>query len=237
LAAELNIAIAFTGGLVSFFSPCILPLVPAFFASLVGQIHSLEHKQNQSSFLPRRKLLALTLAFILGFSLVFILMGLSLGFVGSFFLLHRILLTRFGGAIVMALGLQQLGLFKLPFLQRSLTFKPKVEATKNFAGLFLLGIIFSLGWSPCVGPILAGILLMGMGAGDPYTAALYLFAYSMGMALPFLVISFFLDSFLERRRELMGYLPLFSRISAVLLIFLGIILISGLFLSISAVFS
>lgn len=224
---DLNLFIAFGGGLLSFFSPCVLPLVPAFLSSL-GTAASPEPETPGTRF----KLVWLTLFFIAGFSTVFILMGLSLGVMGTFLIRYRLAFSRLGGAVIVIFGLSQLGLINFSFLQRSWAPGVSFTSSRGAARLFLMGLIFSLGWSPCVGPILAGILFLAAGAGSYQRAVFYLIAYSGGLALPFLLISIFVDRLLVKLRSIYSAGPWpgrISRINGALLIAVGAVLISGKF--------
>ena len=221
---DLNLFIAFGGGLLSFFSPCVLPLVPAFLGSL-GTAASPEPETPGIRF----KFIWLTLFFIAGFSTVFILMGLSLGIIGTILIRYRLVFSRLGGAVIIIFGLSQLGLIKFSFLQRSWSPGVGFSSFKGVARLFLMGFIFSLGWSPCVGPILAGILFLAAGAGNYQQAVLYLIAYSAGLAIPFLLISIFIDQLLIKLRSLYSTGPWLGRINGALLIAVGAVLISGKF--------
>ncbi len=221
---DVNALIAFGGGLVSFFSPCVLPLIPAYLGSLGAVTYP--GQRNQAG---RLKPVWLSLAFVAGFSAVFILMGLSLGMVGTFLVQHRLIFSRLGGVAILLFGLSQLGVIKLSFFQRSWAPGLNLSASKGAAKLFLMGVIFSLGWSPCVGPILAGILFLAIGAGNYQQAVFYLIAYSAGLALPFLLISIFVDSLLVKLHSVYGYWPWLGRLNGALLIVLGAILIGGRF--------
>ena len=228
---DLNTGIAFAAGLISFFSPCVLPLVPAYLASMGARI-GVEKGQDE---VIKGRVFLMTLAFILGFTVVFILLGVSFGLIGNFLYAYRVLLNRIGGIVVFAFGLKQLGVLRISFLERSFGGIWKAPSSRGFFSLFILGMIFSLGWSPCAGPVLASILVLAMGTGSPSTAAFYLFAYSMGLALPFIMMAFFWERILVRIKKLHRYLPLFTVISAVLLIILGVMLFSGLFLKVAAI--
>ncbi len=219
---DLSALIAFGGGLVSFFSPCVLPLIPAYLGSL-GTLTCLDQKNRAERF----KSVWLSLAFIAGFSAVFILLGLSIGIVGKFLIRHRLLFSRLGGIIIFLFGLSQLGIIRFSLFQRSWAPGLNLSAFRGAAKLFLMGIIFSLGWSPCVGPILAGILFLAIGAGNYQQAAIYMIAYSAGLALPFLLISIFYNSLLSRFRSAYGFWPWLGRLNGILLLVLGVTLISG----------
>ncbi|MDO9574620.1 MAG: cytochrome c biogenesis protein CcdA, partial [Candidatus Contubernalis sp.] len=172
---DLNILIAFSAGILSFFSPCVLPLIPVYLASMGARAFQGE---GSSKDLPSRgRALLVSLSFVLGFTLVFVIMGASIGFLGRAFLEYRQVLYRIGGLLVILLGLKQLGLLKVSFLEGSWKISGSTGRTSGLIGAFALGAIFSIGWSPCVGPVLAGILLLSLVAPSPFTAAGYLFIY------------------------------------------------------------
>jgi cytochrome c-type biogenesis protein len=225
---DLNTIIAFSAGLISFFSPCVLPLIPAYLASMGAQLYDKEPGLKS-------RMLVMSLSFVLGFTIVFITMGVSAGLLGSLLLEYRETLYRLGGVIVIFLGLRQLGIFNLPFLEHSWSVVSRAPVTRGVFSSFLMGAIFSLAWSPCAGPVLAGILLLAMGAGSSYTAAFYLFAYSMGLAVPFIAMAAFWNIFSGRLTKLNRFLFLFTRLSAIFLLFLGFMLFSSLFLKITSI--
>ncbi len=224
---DLNYPIAFGAGILSFFSPCVLPLIPVYLGAIGALGFSGEGSEQQWS--RKEGAMPVALAFILGFSTVFVILGLSVGSLGYLLLEYRESLYRLGGVVVVFFGLKQLGLLKLPFLERGWGLRLKTPFGSGVAGSFLMGAIFSLGWSPCVGPILASILLLAMGTGEPSVAAVYLLIYSAGLAIPFLLLAFFLEKISTRFRGLYSYMPLITKISGVLLLVFGILLIGGLF--------
>lgn len=234
--ADLNLAIAFGAGLVSFFSPCVLPLIPAYLGSM-GALAFPDRDAGEEEIRATGKAVSFTAAFVLGFSLIFILLGISAGLAGGLVMEYRDVLFRIGGAVVILFGLQQLGLLRIGFLERSLKGSGGVPKKTGFLSSFIMGSLFSLGWTPCVGPVLASILLLAMGTGSPVSAGYYLVAYSLGMAVPFMVIALFLEKFMQKRKSFNRYLPLISRISGILLLLVGFLLISGLFLRFASIVS
>ncbi len=223
---ELNILIAFSAGVLSFFSPCVLPLIPVYLASMGAWAFPGEGSSDGT--LSRGRALFVSLSFILGFTLVFVIMGASIGLLGRVFLEYRQVLYRLGGLLVIFLGLKQLGLLKVAFLERSWKVSGKAGGASGLMGAFLLGAVFSIGWSPCVGPVLAGILLLSLTAPGLFTAAGYLFVYSMGMAVPFLIIALFLEGITGKLQKLNSYLPYFNLAGGILLLIIGGLLVSGL---------
>jgi cytochrome c-type biogenesis protein len=223
---NLSVFLAFAAGLLSFLSPCVLPLIPSYLCFLGGI------SQDTGT---RRRLLSGTLSFIGGFTVVFV--GLSFRFSSVFFFLGGF--TRYinwaAGAIVILLGLNIIAGF-LPFLGREFRFhikqSPGGRTGKRLARLgwaFLTGAAFGAGWTPCVGPILGSILLLAGQSGKTGLAVLYLASYSLGLGLPFLGAALFFDRFLVYTAKLRARLPMIQRISGVLLIGIGILIIFGRF--------
>ena len=234
MEADLNIFIAFTAGVLSFFSPCVLPLLPAYLGAL-GALAIPGGKIKGGDLPGRNRLLLLALAFICGFALIFIAMGLAVGLLGRVLLQHRELIYRLGGLVIIFFALVQLDLLKISYFQRSWRFASRAPAAGGFVGAMIMGAVFSAGWSPCVGPVLGGILLLAMVAATPLQAAFYLVAYTAGMAVPFFLVALFLEGFMRKRGKLNRYLPLFARLGGILLLLLGISLVSGLFQRLTAI--
>ncbi len=180
---ELNISVALLAGLVSFLSPCVLPIIPGFLAYLAGS--SLGDAARH-----RREIFLNSAAFVLGFSVVFATLGVLLNTVLEAVAYDaQTWLARIGGIIIIFFGLYLVGLIKLPFLERE--YKPHVNVTikSRYATSFLFGLAFAAGWTPCVGAVLGGIL--GLAAREPGSAFTLLFAYSLGLGLPFLGVGLF----------------------------------------------
>ena len=232
--ADLNILIAFSAGLLSFFSPCVLPLLPAYLGALGALAFPGSGETKENAHPGRKRVMLLALAFVGGFAVIFISMGLAAGFLGQALLVHRELIYRIGGIIVILFGLVQLGVFRLSILERSWRLRDRAPAVSGFFSAFIMGAIFSAGWSPCVGPVLGGILFLAMATASPLQAAIYLVAYTVGMAVPFLLVAFFMEGFMAKRKNINKYLPILSRLSGLLLLALGILLVSGLFLRLTA---
>jgi cytochrome c-type biogenesis protein len=236
---EVSILLAFAGGLFSFLSPCVLPLIPSYLFFLGGigldtetgkpgssgkHAFALQETGSGSVFAHRR-LITVTVIFILGFSMVFVVMSLLLS--GTFLLMGRV--TRYiniaAGIIVIILGLNVIFNF-LGFLNYEKRFHP-TKHPKGFVGAFLTGLAFGAGWTPCVGPILGSILLMAGQNGRMGQAALYLAFYSTGLGLPFLGAAFFFDRFFKHAEKLRVHLPLIQRISGFFLISIGLFMLLG----------
>ena len=182
---DVNIFIAFGAGLLSFISPCVLPLYPAFLSYITGM--SIEEiNTNQKSF--NKKSLIHTIAFLVGFSLVFIVIGFSTNFVSEFLIRHNQLIRQLGAILIIFFGLVIIGVLNFKFLMKDkrISFKNRPS---GFIGSFLIGLAFSLGWTPCMGPILAMVITLA--ADDPERAIVLMTSYALGFAVPFLVLSFF----------------------------------------------
>ena len=232
--ADLNILIAFSAGILSFFSPCILPLLPAYLGALGALAFPVSEGERKGS--PVRMLvMLLALAFIGGFAVIFISMGLAAGLLGQTLLAHRELIYRLGGIVVIFFGLAQLGVMRFSFLERTWRMRARAPAVGGFFSAFIMGAVFSAGWSPCVGPVLGSILFLAMATASPLQASVYLIAYTAGMAVPFLLVALFMEKFMSKRKSINRYLPLLNRLSGVLLIILGILLVSGLFLRLTSI--
>ncbi len=228
----LNVATAFLAGLVSFVSPCVLPLIPAYLCFLTGS--SLEELKVQRDAATRRRVLAHALAFIAGFTAIFMLIGLSASAVGSAFAEQKMLIARIGGAVILVLGLNMLGVFKIPFLMMDKRVRVQ-SANRSLAASFMVGIGFAAGWSPCIGPILSGIILL---ASQEHVAqaAFLLFVYSMGLAVPFFVTAAAIVPALSALNRIKRFLPAIEAGAGAVLVAAGIVLITGSFTRIAGLF-
>jgi cytochrome c-type biogenesis protein len=213
---------AFFAGLLSFFSPCILPLIPAYFTLITG--FSLDELTGEDTQGIRRKVIISTVAYILGFSTVFIIMGASASFVGQLIQNYQSSIRIVGGHIICILGFHLIGVIRIS----GLDFEKRVHIHQkpiHFMGTFVIGMAFGAGWSPCIGPILGSIFILAANQNSVGQGILLLTLYSAGLALPFLFISFSIQSllsWLSRTRHLIKYV---NTISGSLLIIIGILLI------------
>ncbi len=219
---------AFIAGLLTFLAPCTLPLVPGYLGFISGT--SLEDlKSPLTAPSARRKIFLNGLFFIAGFSAVFILMGTLVGVVGAAFLVpYRIWLSRIGGIFVIIFGLFMLNVLKLPFLAREAKFHtPGIFERGQPLNSLILGSAFAFGWTPCVGPILGSILLIASTSTTALQGAAFLTIFSAGLAVPFLLIAAGIGSASHYIEKLAPYLKFVSVIGGILLIFLGILLLTG----------
>jgi cytochrome c-type biogenesis protein len=219
---EVSFVVAFAAGFLSFFSPCIIPLLPAYLTYLGGSAAA----TGRAGELDRYFLAGRAALFIAGFSLIFILLGASAGGVGSLFQLYRPLFNRIGGILIIIFGLQVVGIVRLPFLNQEKKWHFNTR-TPGAVSSFLLGMAFALGWTPCIGPVLASILIYAGSQATFFQGMLLLGFYSLGMALPFMVVALALGPVARLLRQLSRYLPIISMVSGIILIIMGLLVFFG----------
>ncbi|GGG85785.1 cytochrome c biogenesis CcdA family protein [Paenibacillus radicis (ex Gao et al. 2016)] len=216
----------FAAGLLSFFAPCILPLLPVYVAYLSGTGASSANSEttNSGSFRLRPRLIIRTLLFVLGLSTVFIFLGFGFGTIGTVITSSRFIAVC--GAIVILFGIYQTGWIKLSFLEREKKISSDRITKKGYIGAFLLGLTFSFGWTPCIGPVLAAILSIAAGEGSPAYGGFLMLIYTLGLAIPFLLMSVFSDFILTRIRRLYKFMGVIKVVSGCILILMGILLMT-----------
>ncbi|MFH1562399.1 MAG: cytochrome c biogenesis protein CcdA [Nitrospirota bacterium] len=219
---NISIFIAFGAGLLSFLSPCVLPLIPAYISFISGlSIDELKRAEK-----PYAGILIGTILFILGFSCVFVALGAGATYISSFMFAHTQTLRLVLGIIVIIFGLHLLGLFNLKFLQ----YEKRVHLKKrpaNILGSFFIGVAFAFGWTPCIGPILGSILGYAATKESVWQGILLLSAYSLGLGIPFLLTGIAIGSFLTFFSKISRYFKVISVVSGLLLIGVGILIIIG----------
>lgn len=213
---------AFIAGLLSFFSPCVLPLIPAYFTFISG--FSLEELTTLKGKDVRKKVMMSTCSYVLGFSLIFILMGASASYLGN--LLYRYVdYIRIGGGImIIILGVHLTGFFRV----RALDFEKRLHLEKkplHFFGTFLVGMAFAAGWSPCIGPLLGSILIIASSKETVLQGITLLGLYSAGLAIPFLILSSFVNLLLFFIKKAVKALKYLNPAAGVLLVLIGVMLI------------
>lgn len=216
----------FGAGLLSFFAPCILPLLPVYVSYLSGSIADGTNQgvADTSSFRFRSSFIMRTLLFVLGLSVIFILLGFGSGILGNIISSPRFIAIC--GAIVVLFGIYQTGLIKLSWLEREKKLSTKRVTQGGFIGAFLLGLTFSFGWTPCIGPVLAGILSIAAGEGSPAYGGFLMFLYTLGLAIPFLVMSVFSEYLVKRIRRLYRFMGGIKIVSGCMLIVMGLLLMT-----------
>jgi len=215
---------AFIAGVISFLSPCVLPLVPAYVSFIAGE--SLETLTDEAQRRTRATALLLSLLFVLGFSTVFILLGASATAVGELLFQVRGTLEMVAGIIVIAFGLVMMGLFRLPVLQRDLRFHLDMPGGRPVAA-YVLGAAFGFGWTPCIGPILGGILTIAA-VSDTVSGGMALLAiYSLGLGVPFLLAAAFTGTFLRHMRGMGRFGRRLQIAAGAVLVLMGVAMVTG----------
>lgn len=219
--ASLGIFIAFGAGLLSFLSPCVLPLVPSYVSFITGM--NLEDLQRS-----RRTTLIHAALFVLGFSLIFLALGAGATMFGQLMIRYRDVISRVGGVLIIIFGLYLLGVFNLAFLMKD-TRLHLANKPLGYFGTVVVGIAFGAGWSPCIGPILGAILTMAANEADLGRGLTLLAAYSMGLAVPFMAAALMVDRFLATFAKLRQYMVWVNRTAGALLILVGVLMVTNRF--------
>lgn len=213
-AADLTVWLVFGAGFLSFISPCCLPLYPSFLSYITGV--SVKDLKEGRGLLQKQALLH-TLFFIIGFSIIFIALGLSASFIGNFFSERKDLIRQVGGVLVATFGFMLLGIFNPKLLMKDARIELKRKPV-GYLGSVLVGITYAAGWTPCIGPILAAVLTLGV--SNPSQALAYTVVYTIGFAIPFFAMAFFIG----KMKPLMKYSGIMMKIGGALMVVTGILL-------------
>jgi len=222
--AGIGLLTAFLAGIVSFLSPCVLPLVPGYVSFVAGR--SLDELRQDQAIRQRLAVFGLSLAFVLGFSSVFVSLGASASAVGNLFQAYRFEAGYVAGAVIILFGLHMMGLLRLNWMSRELRFMPQVPGGRP-VGAFLLGSAFAFGWTPCIGPVLGAILTLSattMGVAD---GAVLLLIYSAGLAVPFLLVALFTGRFMANAQRLRRIGRPLQIAAGGILLLVGALMLSG----------
>lgn len=225
MATHLSLVLVFIEGLVSFLSPCVLPIIPVYMGYLAG--NSSETKNSN------KKILLFTISFIFGILTAIFLMNASINLLQGFLKQHMTLFVRLGGILIILLGIYQLGFIKIDFLQRTFRFSMKTGNKMNVMMAFVMGFTFSFAWTPCIGPALSSILILAASSGDFWYSNFLMIIYALGFTLPFLILGLFTNkalNWLNSHRSIVKYT---TKIGAVILIVFGLMMFSGKLNSIS----
>jgi len=231
---DAGFAAALLGGIISFLSPCVLPLVPAYLSFVAGA--SLDDMTAQSE-VPgsdiRRRILIGSLAFVAGFSTVFIMLGATAGAISPFLLSHKVILGQIAGTIIIILGLHYVGLFRFALLNRDVRFLPSFGPDAS-SGLmprivmpYVVGLAFAFGWTPCIGPILATILAIAASHESLGYGVALLGVYSAGLGIPFVIAALAVQSFLKFSSSFRRHLPKVEIAAGILLVATGLLMVLG----------
>jgi cytochrome c-type biogenesis protein len=225
----LGILVAAAAGLLSFLSPCVLPLVPTYIAFLAGVGGTAVAAEQEGGGSSRRETFAHAVAFVTGFSLVFVILGASATAISGTLRADGEWIARIGGVLLILFGLVLLGAVGLQFFQREMRFLSHARGLRRFglAGSGIVGAAFGAGWTPCIGPALAAILTLAATSQDVTEGIILLIAYSAGLAIPFLLAAFALSKFGLASARIRRWMPWINRISGALLIGVGILMVTG----------
>jgi cytochrome c-type biogenesis protein len=225
-SVNVSLGLAFLAGLASFFSPCVFSLVPAYIGYLSGRSLS---KSQEIHVLDRAQTFFHGLAFVLGFSVVFISLGLAFSAISQLFYQLRDILAKLGGVIIILFGLHMTGLLHLPFLDYDFRIQSKVGKGSSLFSSFLMGVFFSAGWSPCVGPTLGLILTLAVQGGSTGQGIILLSFYSIGMGIPFLAAALGIGWVMGILKKYSKAMKITQIIMGILLVTVGILLFLGLY--------
>ena len=224
---DLNLIVAFGAGVLTFVSPCTLPIYPAFLSYITGV--SVTDLKNNQGMLQKRSMLH-TLFFLLGFSVIYIALGYGTSFVGNFFSTYRDLIRQIGAFIMIVMGLFLSGIIQPKFFMRDIKFTLQ-NRPGGYIGTFFIGLAFAAGWTPCSGPIIASVI--SLAATKPEAGVIYMLAYVIGFAIPFFVLAFFIN----RLTWIRTHSEKLTKIGGYIMIGLGFILFFDLLVKIIAIFS
>ncbi len=219
---EVSYIVAFTAGILSFFSPCVLPLVPAYIANLAGAT-AIDTKTRAS----RIPALLHSIAFVIGFSFIFIVLGASVGLVGTVVTAHTNLLRQIAGGLIIAFGIFLIAAYKFPWLNYEKRLDLNTARSPSYFRSVLIGAVFAFGWTPCVGPILGAILTLAWSSQQVWEGTVLLIVYSLGLGIPFILIGLLWGYVMPLWRSINRYLGIISILSGLLLIAVGILIFSG----------
>ena len=220
---DVTYSVALLYGLLSFFSPCVLPLIPSYFCFITGL--SLDELTEAPKAAIRRKIMLSTLAFVLGFSLVFIILGASASYVGGLLSAHKNLIRITGGALIIIFGMHLTGILRIPAFQYEKRLHIR-QKPLHIMGTFLVGMAFGAGWTPCIGPILGALLVLAQEKETVGQGVRLLCIYSAGLALPFLLLSIGINYLLVFTRKANKVLRYANPVAGILLILTGILLVT-----------
>jgi cytochrome c-type biogenesis protein len=224
---EINFVVAFTSGLLSFLSPCVLPVIPSYLSFISGvSLEQMTGPRAESA--VRRRVVLNSLAFILGFSVVFVSLGVSASFLGGLFAGYRRSIRIAGGALIILVGIYLLGFLKIPALDRYFQMNLK-DKPAGYLGSALIGVTFAVAWIPCVGPILGAILTWAATANQVSEGVFLLSSYAAGLAVPFFLSALAVNSFFQFSQAFRRYVKYVHAVAGVLLVIVGVLLITDYF--------
>lgn len=231
MGQPLGVAVAFGAGVFSFLSPCVLPLFPSYLSFITGM--SVKDLTAELTSAGRRRVVLHSLAFIVGFSIVFVGLGASFSALGQFLLDYRDWIRRVGGVLIIVFGFYVAGLLKFALLGRTVQWQVR-EKPAGYVGSMAVGVTFAIGWTPCVGPILGAILSLAGTAETVQRGIGLLVAYSAGLGVPFFLAALALGPFLRLFARYRPFIPIVERATGVLLIVVGVLVFSNYYVVLNA---
>jgi cytochrome c-type biogenesis protein len=228
---SVGILVAFSAGLFSFLSPCVLPLFPSYLSFITGM--SVERLSGEVTAGTRGRVLVHSLAFIAGFTAVFVSLGVSVSAAGQFLLDYRDWIRIAGGILIIVFGLYIAGVLRVGLFGRTAQLQIR-EKRAGLLGSFAVGLTFAIGWTPCVGPILGSILTLASNDKTVAQGTGLLLAYSAGLGIPFLLFSLALGAFLRFFKRYRVFIPVVERVAGVLLIVVGVLVVSNYYIALNA---
>ena len=223
-AENISYTAAFLAGLLSFFSPCILPLIPAYFTFITG--FSLEELTGDNNKAVRNRVFLSTLFYVIGFSSVFILMGASASFIGGVINTYKDFIRIIGGILIIILGVHLTGIIRISVLD----YEKRIHFNKrplHFLGVLVIGMAFGVGWSPCIGPLLGAVLIIAGSQETVWHGIVLLSIYSVGLGIPFVIISIFINLVLVFVKKASRVMKFLNPAAGILLILVGLLLVTG----------
>jgi cytochrome c-type biogenesis protein len=227
MGESLGVVVAFTAGLFSFLSPCVLPLFPSYLSFVTGM--SVSDLSADLTSAARRRVMLHSIAFVVGFSVVFVSLGASFSAASAFLLEYRDWIRRVGGVLIVVFGLYIAGLLRIGLLGRTQQFQLR-EKPAGYVGSFIVGLTFAIGWTPCVGPILGAILSLAGTAETVQRGVGLLVAYSAGLGVPFLLSAVALGAFLKFFKRYRPFIPIVERFAGVVLVVVGVLVFTNYYL-------
>ena len=216
---------SFLAGLISFLSPCVLPLVPPYLAYMAG-VSLGEMSDDERPPAVSAKVVLTSIVFVLGFATVFVALGASFSYIGSFVTEYFQILSYVAGAIIIVFGLHFLGLFKIGFLYREARFQV-ANKPLGLVGAYVMGLAFAFGWTPCVGPVLTAILFVAGNEADALHGGLLLLAYALGIGIPFIIAAMFAGQFMRFMTKFRSQMGMIEKIMGVMLVITGVLFLTG----------
>ena len=227
MAIDVSTGAAFIAGILSFLSPCVLPLVPPYLSFMAGvSMEQMTKDEGAEAPVAKRRVMIAALLFVLGFSTVFVAMGASASFIGQFMREYLHILARVAGVVIIIFGLHFLGVFRIGFLLMEKRYQSG-GTPRTLAGAYVVGLAFALGWTPCIGPVLASILAIAAAEESVAQGAGLLAIYSAGLGVPFLLAAFAINGFLGFMKRFRRHLGVVEKVMGALLVITGVMFLTG----------